>query len=66
MNVQTIKLSNVDKGKFEELMKDIKNDEVIVRIKYNGNIQKWNKTDWYNVITTGDHDKFELLYIFEK
>ena len=40
---------------------NLKSDEVLVRVKYNGRIEKWKKSDWDDVVSAGNQDKFELL-----
>jgi len=43
-------------------MKDIKSDELIVRVKQNSKVEKWKVADWEEVVSLGNSDKFELLY----
>lgn len=58
-------LSNIedtDKDAVEDLKRNIKIDEVIVKIKQNGRIEKWKKTDWDEIIKIGNQDKFDLIF----
>ncbi len=55
------------KEQFEEdninhLRKDIKDNEIIIRVKHNNRIEKWNIKDWEEIIKIGNRDKFEILY----
>jgi len=58
-------LSKIDDNyleKVEDLKKTLKDDELIVKVKQNGHIEKWKKTDWDEIIEIGNQDKFDLIY----
>ena len=60
-----VEKSSVDEDdleKIEDLKKTIKNNELIVRVKLNGRIEKWKKEDWDEIIKIGNEDKFDLVF----
>ena len=61
---KNIDLSNQNKEdtvKINKLLNNLKNDEVIIRIKASNQIEKIKKTDWEDVIKIGNQEKFDLL-----
>lgn len=61
---KNIDLSNQNKEdtvKINKLLTNLKNDEVIIRIKASNQIEKIKKTDWEDVIKIGNQEKFDLL-----
>jgi hypothetical protein len=61
---KNIDLSNKNKEdtvKINKLLTNLKNDEVIIRIKASNQIEKIKKTDWEDVIKIGNQEKFDLL-----
>ena len=44
-----------------KLLNNLKNAEVIIRIKASNQIEKIKKTDWEDVIKIGNQEKFDLL-----
>jgi len=50
-----------DTVEITKLLKNLKNDEVIIRIKASGQIEKIKKTDWDDIIEIGNQEKFDLL-----
>ncbi|MFW5804601.1 MAG: hypothetical protein ACOCWG_05170 [bacterium] len=50
-----------DNDRIEELKKELKENEVIVKILQSGKIEKWKISDWNDVIELGNTDKFEKL-----
>ena len=61
---KNIDLSNQNKEdtvKINKLLSNLKNDEVIIRIKASNQIEKIKKTDWEDVIKIGNQEKFDLL-----
>ena len=61
-NAETSKTDDNDLEKVKDLKKTLKNDELIVKIKQNGRIEKWKKTDWDEIIKIGNQDKFDLIF----
>jgi hypothetical protein len=51
-----------DSDEIEYLKKTLKNDELIVRVKRNGKIEKWKSEDWDEVIKLGNKEKFILIF----
>jgi predicted PurR-regulated permease PerM len=61
---KNIDLSNQNKEdtvKINKLLNNLKNDEVIIRIKASNQIEKIKKTDWEDIIKIGNQEKFDLL-----
>tara|TARA_Y100000385_G_C12819743_1_gene519849 strand:+ start:207 stop:578 length:372 start_codon:yes stop_codon:yes gene_type:complete len=61
---KNIDLSNQNKEdtvKINKLLSNLKNDEVIIRIKASNQIEKIKKTDWEDIIKIGNQEKFDLL-----
>jgi len=52
---------NDDSAQIQSLKQNLQPDELIVRVKSNGSIEKWHKNDWEDVVKSGSQDKFELL-----
>lgn len=61
-NAETSRIDDNDLEQVENLKKSLKKDELIVKVKKNGRIEKWKKTDWYEIIKIGNQDKFELIF----
>ncbi|MCG8412088.1 MAG: hypothetical protein MI739_12480 [Bacteroidales bacterium] len=61
-NIEISKINDNDIEQVESLKKTLKKDELIVKIKQNGRIEKWEKTDWDEIIKIGNQDKFELIF----
>lgn len=61
-NAETLKVDYNDLDKVEDLKKTLKNDEMIVKIKQNGRIEKWKKSDWDEILKIGNQDKFDLIF----
>ena len=62
---KNIDLSNQNKEdtvKINKLLNNLKNDEVIIRIKASNQIEKIKKTDWEDIIKIGNQEKFDLLF----
>ena len=62
---KNIDLSNQNKEdtvKINKLLNNLKNDEVIIRIKASNQIEKIKKTDWEEIIKIGNQEKFDLLF----
>lgn len=60
--VETSSVDEDDLEKIENLKKTMKNDEIIVRVKLNGRIEKWKKEDWDDIIKIGNENKFDLIF----
>lgn len=61
-NAETSDIDYNDLDKVEDLKKILKNDELIVKVKQNGRIEKWKKNDWDEIIKIGNQDKFDLIF----
>ncbi len=59
---ETLKIDDIDLEQVENLKKTLKKDELIVKIKQNGRIEKWKKTDWDEIMKISNQDKFELIF----
>ena len=57
---------DVDLEEVEKMKKNISKDELIVKVKLSGRIEKWKKSDWNEIIKIGNQDKFELIFSNEK
>jgi hypothetical protein len=55
-------IDNLDKDAVDNIKSKITKDELIVKIKQNGKIEKMKKSDWNEIVEIGNQDKFELLY----
>lgn len=51
-----------DKEAVENLKKNIKKEELIIKVKYNGRIEKIKRKDWDEIIKIGNQEKFDLLF----
>ncbi len=61
-NAETSRIDDNDLEQVENLKKTLKKDELIVKVKKNGRIERWKKTDWDEIIKIGNQDKFELIF----
>ena len=61
-NAETSNIDDDDLEQVENLKKTLKKDELIVKIKQNGRIEKWKKSDWDEIIKIGNQDKFNLIF----
>jgi len=60
-NIELLNQNKETTDKITELLKNLKNDEVIIRIKASGRIEKIKKIDWDEIIEIGNQEKFDLL-----
>lgn len=56
-------VTDSDRMIVEKLKKKIKSDELILKIRYNGRIEKWKKADWALIVKMGHRGRFDLLFM---
>ncbi len=56
-------ISNSDLEIIDQLKKNIKSDELILKVRHNGRIEKWKKADWAQIVKLGHHGRFDLLFM---
>ncbi len=50
-----------EEAQIATMKESLNDDEVLVRVKLTGKIEKWKLSDWEGVVEAGNQDKFELL-----
>jgi hypothetical protein len=61
--IEMLNKDDEDKLAIENLKKSLTSDEMIIKVKFNGWIEKCKKADWVEMLKIGNHEKFDLLFM---
>ena len=52
-----------DQPDIESLIKILKSDELILKVKYSGRFEIVKKADWNEIMKNGNQEKFDLIFL---
>jgi len=61
VNIELSNENTEDRETINELLKNLTEDELIIRIKASNQIEKIKKSDWADIVKIGNQEKFDLL-----